>query len=157
MSNYIEWSDALSVGIEEIDQQHRILVGILNEFHDAIYQHHGSTAAKQILKRLTDYTLTHFAVEEGMMRLLDYPDYEEHKAEHDSLIEELQMLIAKLDSGKRSVSFELLHFLKTWLTNHIQQTDRQYIPHFLSCGIKPKQTNTIEQGWMGRVVSRLFH
>ena len=157
MSNLIEWSDELSVGIEEIDQQHRALVGILNEFHDAIHNHKGSEVAKQIIKRLTDYTLIHFAVEEGMMRLLDYPDYEEHKDEHDSLIEEIQLLSAKLDSGKKSVSFELLHFLKVWLTKHIQESDRQYIPHFISHGIKSEQANKAEQGWMGRVVGKLFH
>jgi len=157
MTIYIEWSDALSVGIEEIDQQHRVLVGMLNEFHDALHHHKGSETAGQIIKRLTDYTLIHFAVEEGMMRLLDYPDYEEHKAEHDSLIEEIQGLSAKLESGKRSVSFELLHFLKVWLTKHIQETDRQYIPRFISHGINTQQSNKIGKGWMERVVGRLFH
>ena len=157
MSNFIEWSDDLSVGIEEIDQQHRALVGILNEFHDAIHHHKGTAVASQILKRLADYTLIHFAVEEGMMRLLDYPGYAEHKAEHDDLIEEIQMLSSKLESGKKSVSFELIHFLKGWITNHIQESDREYIPHFVSCGIKQKQIHESESGWMGRVVGRLFH
>jgi hemerythrin len=157
MSNLIEWSDKLSVGIEEIDQQHRVLVGMLNEFHDAIHHHKGSEVARQIIKRLTDYTLIHFAVEEGMMRLLDYPDYEEHKEEHDALIEEIQQLSAKLVSGKKSVNFELLHFLKVWLTKHIQESDRHYIPHFLSHGIKSQQLNKVDHGWMGRVVGKLFH
>ena len=157
MSNLIEWSDELSVGIEEIDQQHRVLVGMLNEFHEAIQQHKGTLVASQILKRLSDYTLIHFAVEEGMMRLLDYPDYEEHKSEHDDLIEELQTLSAKLESGKKSVNFELLHFLKLWLTKHIQESDRHYIPHFVSHGIKSQQMNKADKGWMGRVVGRIFH
>ena len=157
MSNLIDWSDDLSVGIEEIDQQHRILVGMLNELHEAIHQHKGTEATTQILKRLADYTLIHFSVEEGMMRLLDYPDYDEHKAEHDNLIEEIQELQTKVAAGKKSVNFELLHFLKLWLSNHIQESDRHYIPHFMSHGIKSTQANKAEKGWMGRLTSGLFH
>lgn len=142
MSNLIEWSDDLSVGIEEIDEQHKVLVDLLNEFHTAIQAHKGSEVASQILKRLGDYTRIHFAVEESIMRLLDYPDYEDHKVEHDALIEQLTELTTKLESGKKSVNFELLHFLKVWLAKHIQESDKQYTPHFISMGIKKSQAKS---------------
>ncbi len=134
----IEWNDELSVGIHEIDQQHHMLVDILNEFHDAIQQHKGTDVASAILERLADYTRIHFAVEESIMRLLAYPDYRAHKALHDELIEQLMELAVKFAAGKKSVNFELLHFLRIWLTRHIQEDDMAYRDHFLRHGVVAK-------------------
>jgi hemerythrin len=58
------------------------------------------------------------------------------------LIQQVKDLQEKLDAGSHSISFELLHFLKNWLTKHILESDKQYGPYFLSRGIvearKPK-------------------
>ena len=137
----IEWNNELEMGIHEIDQQHHMLVNILNEFHEAIHQHKGTDVAEGILERLADYTRIHFAVEESMMRLLDYPDYDEHKRHHDELIETLKDLTVKFASGKKSVNFELIHFLKLWLTKHIQESDMAYTGYFLERGVVAKPSN----------------
>lgn len=131
------WSDSLSVGIQEIDEQHKVLVGLLNELQTAIVEHHGSAACRSILDRLAEYTRVHFAVEESLMRIFGYPDYEPHKHEHEMLVQQIVGLQEKLDAGKAAISFELLHFLKVWLTDHIRKSDRQYGPYFLSRGIEP--------------------
>jgi len=138
----IEWTNELEMGIHEIDEQHHMLVDILNEFYQAIHQRKGTAVAEQILERLADYTRIHFAVEESMMRLLDYPDYEEHKRLHDELIETLKDLTVRFASGKHSVNFELIHFLKLWLTKHILESDMDYTEHFLTRGVvaKPKKS-----------------
>lgn len=138
MVRFVEWSNELSVGIEEIDAQHKVLVDLLNQIHEAIQQRQGAEATSEIIERLGEYTRIHFAVEESLMRILHYPDYERHKEEHDRLIEQLSGFRAKLESGKGSVSFELAHFLKVWLTKHIMETDKGYIPHFLEQGIRPE-------------------
>ena len=49
MSRFVEWSDALSVGIEEIDEQHKVLVELVNRMHQAIHERHGSDVVKGIL------------------------------------------------------------------------------------------------------------
>ena len=74
-STLIEWTDELSVGIQEIDDQHRLLVSILNKLHTAMYEHQGKEVAEKILNELVDYTKIHFAVEESLMRVLGYPQY----------------------------------------------------------------------------------
>jgi hemerythrin len=130
----IEWSDNLSVGIQEIDDQHQFLVELLNKLHRAIHQRQGTAAAEAILMELVDYTKIHFAVEESLMRILGYPAYVDHKQQHDHLIDEIHALQDKLSSGKASVTFELLHFLRTWLTKHIMEEDQHYSPFFLSRG-----------------------
>ncbi len=148
MSEFITWSDELSVGIEEIDEQHKVLVNLINRMHDAIAQHHGSDTVKEILVELADYTKIHFAVEESLMRILDFPGYEEHKDIHDELLAHVVMLHEKVVSGKTAISFELMYFLKSWLTKHILEEDTQYSAFFLASGVKPELK---KKSWIARL------
>ncbi|MCU7842356.1 MAG: bacteriohemerythrin [Candidatus Thiodiazotropha sp. (ex Monitilora ramsayi)] len=138
MSNFVEWSDTLSVGIEEIDEQHKLLVDLVNKMHEAIHQRHGSDVVNSILADLADYTRIHFAVEESLMRILNYPGYEEHKEIHEELLHSVVDLQEKVATGKKSIGFELMHFLKTWLTKHIMEEDMQYSSFFITAGAQPK-------------------
>ncbi len=139
MDVLIAWSDSLSVGISEIDDQHMVLVDLLNELNSAISGHRGSAECRSILDRLAEYARVHFAVEESLMRILEYPDFENHKHEHEALLVQVVNLIQKLDSGKAKISFELLHFLKAWLTKHIQGSDKKYGDFFRACGIEVRR------------------
>lgn len=69
------WSDDFSVHVQEVDEQHKVLVGLLNELHVAIIEHHGKTTSRDILDRLAEYTRTHFLLEESLMRLTHYPGF----------------------------------------------------------------------------------
>ncbi|QEP43445.1 hemerythrin [Ectothiorhodospiraceae bacterium BW-2] len=145
----VEWDDELSVGIQEIDEQHKVLVGLVNEMHDAIHEHQGREASIAILVKLVDYTKIHFAVEESLMRIFEYPEYEEHKEQHAALLDEIAIMQEKIDAGG-AISFQLLHFLKMWLTKHIVDSDKNYTEHFLNTGVKATTKN---QSWF----SRLWH
>ena len=134
----IEWSSELSIGIEEIDSQHKVLVDLLNQLHAAILHHHGSQETLHVLDELVDYTRIHFAVEESLLRILDYPDYESHKAKHEKLIEQVQQFRQRLTEQGRASTFELLHFLKQWLTVHILESDREYTTHLLARGVRAR-------------------
>ena len=126
MLEQFDWSDEYSVGLKEIDDQHKALVGMVAEMHVAIVARKGSAACRAILDRLVAYTANHFAVEESLMRLLNYPEFAAHKEEHDALTRQVVDLLEKLDAGKAAISFELLHFLKVWLTQHIVKSDKKY-------------------------------
>lgn len=134
----IVWSDELSVGIEEIDAQHKVLVDLLNQLHIAILTQHGSAEAMHVLGELIDYTRIHFAVEESLMRVLGYPDYEAHKAGHEQLLQQVMDLQRRLLEEGHGITFELLHFLKRWLSVHIMESDRAYSPYFLARGVQAR-------------------
>ena len=138
MGALIEWNDGLSVGIQEIDEQHKVLVELVNELNQAMKERHGNDVVSDILARLDEYTRIHFAVEESLMRMLGYPAFEEHKGEHEALIDDLSGLRERFASGQQALSFELMHFLRMWLTNHIQETDMEYSRFFLDRGVKAK-------------------
>lgn len=134
-SDAIEWSDAMSVGIQEIDEQHKVLVDIITELHTAIKQKHSSRKVVKILSRLTDYTKTHFMVEESILRIMKYPDYEDHKKQHDRLVKKMSKLKTKVEEGNTSIGFELSYMLKMWLVNHIQISDKDHSQYLLKKGV----------------------
>lgn len=131
----VEWTDALSIGIEEVDQQHQKLVGMLNDLNRAMHEHHGSAEARKVLDRLAEYTRIHFATEEGVMRLMKYPGFAIHKGQHEQLLSEVVALQEKLDNKQASITFELLHFLKVWLSKHITESDKRFGDYAVSRGL----------------------
>ncbi len=71
----VEWSDTLSIGIPEIDDQHRVLIDLLNQLHAAIREQRGRAECGEILERLIEYTRVHFATEESVMSVFRYPGW----------------------------------------------------------------------------------
>lgn len=130
-AKFFEWTDEYNVGIQEVDEQHRTLVDLLNQLHQAIRERRGSAACREILDRLAEYTRTHFLLEESLMRVSNYPGFEIHKQQHEDLIGQVRALQEKLDNGQAAISFELLHFLQVWLTRHIHESDKRFGQHFL--------------------------
>ena len=120
------WSDEYTVGIQEVDEQHKTLVSLLNQLHDAILHKIGRVASREILDRLAEYTTTHFLLEESLMRVAGYPGFAIHKQQHEDLLREVQELQHKLDQEHVTITFELLHFLKSWLTHHIIESDKRF-------------------------------
>jgi hemerythrin len=134
MNAFVEWSTPLSVGIDEIDAQHRALIDLINALHEAVEE--GRTREQQLdaLGRLAEYTKIHFAVEESLMRILGYPDYERHKGQHEGLIRSMVDLQRRLTSGEAPIDASLMAHLKHWLLDHIVQSDQDYSRCFLEAG-----------------------
>jgi hemerythrin len=124
-----EWSSSYGVGVASIDAQHQNLFAIARELHAAMVAGQGKAALGRILERLVSYTLVHFAHEERLMRLYDYPDLSAHIAEHDGLTKRVTRFQEDFNAGRVAMSVQLLQFLKDWLQRHIQDSDRKYAPH----------------------------
>ncbi|MBI5893260.1 MAG: bacteriohemerythrin [Deltaproteobacteria bacterium] len=131
----ITWSNDLSVNIKEIDSQHKRLVDLINELHDAMSVGKGNAILGKILSDLIGYTKTHFADEERIMQVNGYPDFSKNKLEHDKLTKEVEEFKNQFDAGKAVVSIEIMKFLKNWLSNHIMKSDKQYTQFLNSKGV----------------------
>ncbi len=126
----VQWSDRLSVGIDDFDREHQQLIAMLNDLFDAVQAGRGRDALGEILNRLIAYTETHFAHEEDLMRRSGYPGFAAHKREHDTLTRQVRDLQQKYHSGATTMlSTQVLTFLKDWLMTHIQGTDTLYTAH----------------------------
>jgi len=126
---------ALDIGIAEIDAQHRQLDTLLQRLKESTDKRYGF-AADAILAELAIQTRIHFAVEESLMRLLSFPDIEAHLEEHRRLTEQLEKL------RKRAQDFEvadgLTTFIQTWLVDHVNHFDREFVGHFVAKGVDPQ-------------------
>lgn len=138
MAVMIAWSERFSVDIQEIDEQHKCLVNLINRLYEALASKHGEAAIEQVFDELVRYTRVHFSVEECLMRLFDYEGYEEHKKIHDNIIERVLSLQTLFKAGDQKVGMELLYFLKDWLMDHIQRVDKLYSSHLTAHGVKQK-------------------
>jgi hemerythrin len=123
-----QWNDSYNTGIGSVDAQHKTLFQIANRLHEAMTAGQGKAALGSILERLVQYTAAHFAHEERLMRLSDYPELAAHKALHEALTKQVLEFQAKFQTGQATMSVQLLHFLKNWLVGHIQGTDMKYVP-----------------------------
>jgi hemerythrin len=125
MPALLKWSDSLSVGVVEIDAQHKTLISNLNDLADAMSQGKANAALRPLLARLVAYTQMHFGTEEKYMKQWGFSGYLSHNAEHEAFVKKVAEFQANYEAGKLALSIEVLHFLKDWVSNHIQGTDKK--------------------------------
>jgi hemerythrin-like metal-binding protein len=129
---FIQWRPEMVTGVAKIDAEHQKLIAILNQLYEAMSKGAAKEVLGKVLTEMVAYTRGHFATEEGLMKLHQYPDYTPHKAEHDALTGQAAALEADFRAGKAVLGVKVANFLKDWLTNHILKTDLKYAPFFKS-------------------------
>lgn len=153
--HFVEWSDHLSVGIEEIDEQHKMLVALINRLYDETIAHQAEASVlDDILHELVEYTIIHFAVEESLFRIFHYPATETHTRHHQDLKHQVLELQQKIKRGEVNVNTEMLLFLKNWLQHHIIEEDKQYAPFLLEQGVKSQSSETKASSWLSRFLHK---
>jgi len=132
----IRWIDNYSVNILEIDNQHKRLVTLLNNLYAAMSVGEGKNILSGIIDELSEYTSTHFRTEEVKMRMLDYPEFVQHKKEHEMFIQKVGAFRADFNKGNAKVTIEVVNFLRDWLLNHIQEVDARLGKYLVQKGVK---------------------
>ena len=134
--DFMKWNKAYSVGVKEFDDQHKVLIVIINELYEAIDKNQGNEIIGKLIKRLRMYGAIHFATEEHYFDLFKYPDVEEHKKIHVFFDDKMAEVQKTFHTQSREASFEMMHFLSEWLINHIKGTDQKYTEFLRSRGLK---------------------
>jgi methyl-accepting chemotaxis protein/hemerythrin len=129
------WDDSLSVNVAEIDGQHKELVSLINELNESMRSGRGKRALLDVFTRLKEYTVHHFATEEALFAKFNYPGRLAHEKEHERLVNSVLELEAKFQRGQVAVTNEVMDFLKKWLLNHINGTDKRYSSFFNKNGV----------------------
>ena len=125
----ITWNDKLSVGVPQIDQQHKKLIDIVNTFFDAMKSGQGSKALEKAIPELVNYVDKHFSDEEKFMQEIGFPGLQDHQKLHRELTDKVKKLIAAIQSGQSVNTLKVGQFLRDWLTHHISTIDMQYGKH----------------------------
>ena len=129
----LEWSDSYLVGIEKLDIEHKDLINRLNQLHNKFYRRQGDRSRiESYLKDIHDRIQAHFTMEEGMMRDTDYPDFVQHKKEHDAFLGVIDNLINKYrTTPDYSFTQVLEDILRQWIGNHIAASDHKLGIHLI--------------------------
>ena len=132
---FFAWDNKYSVGVREMDSQHKILVDLLNELFEAMNANRSKEILGSTLNKLINYTKTHFAAEEKLMEQYSYPDLAAQKREHIALTNKVVAFKQDFEAGKVSMTVQLTSFLKSWLVDHIAGADKKYGPFFNAKGL----------------------
>lgn len=119
----LEWKPEYSVGIASMDDEHRTMIGLINDIYDAMQQRTDAGAIEQFLGDVHATISMHFALEERIMRDAAYAEYDAHKDDHEELLDELgdlmDMFAADPDAG-----YDLLgERLSSWFAGHFASFD----------------------------------
>lgn len=131
----ISWDESLSVNVQEIDNQHQKIVKMINKLHDAMRQGKGKDVLGKIINNLVKYTQIHFQTEEKYFAKFDYPNAETHKKEHQNFVKKVIEFREDFESGRLGLTIQVMNFLRDWLTNHIQGSDKKYSKFFNERGL----------------------
>ncbi len=129
------WNAQYSVNVKEIDDQHKVLIKLINDLHDAMKAGKGKDILGTILNELVQYTVKHFSYEENLFESKGYPDSKAHKEVHKKLIAQVTTLKNNFDNGNEVISMDVMNFLKEWLSGHIMGTDKKYSSHLNAQGV----------------------
>ena len=115
----------MSVNNASIDKDHQMLMQYVNEMHAAMASGKGKDHLGSILAKLVKYTQEHFAREEIVWKAGHYADFLKHKQEHTDLLHTVAEFKEKFDHGSALLTFDVMQFLRDWLTNHILKSDKE--------------------------------
>jgi hemerythrin-like metal-binding protein len=120
----IEWRAALETGLPAVDYEHRQLVELINTLYDSIAAGGGEAAASAFLAELNDGITAHFALEERLMRQSRYSRYDEHKADHERLLDEIRDIMEEHEHGSFADAPAFLgDRLDIWFSRHFHTHD----------------------------------
>lgn len=127
----IEWTDAMSVGIPEIDEDHKRFVFLVNEFNRAILDRMGLDEIRKRLRQVTDDAVQHFAHEEKLFKQWNYPDADDHARRHAQAVATLRTLKDKFVSyDLESEWIDVGMAVKDLLIDHLITEDMKYSEHY---------------------------
>ena len=123
---FVEWSDELSVNVPKLDEQHKMLIQMINELQNAMVQNKSNEIMAKTIRKLVLYTQTHFKLEEDLMKRYDDPELELHTQQHQDFIQKILIFQRQYEEDSASLTEDILNFLISWLTNHIKKVDIRY-------------------------------
>jgi hemerythrin len=136
-ADIMEWTEDLSVGVKEVDDQHKELIRRMNAFFTAIEMGYGNEEVLRVLEFLGSYVATHFRDEESLQVRCNFPRYAEHRALHKGFIEDIKKIKQDIQESGFTVMTKTLmgSTLTTWLVLHISKEDKAIGSHMRSRGL----------------------
>jgi hemerythrin len=123
----IEWTNDLSVGVNIVDEQHKIWFQKADQLFEAGKKGQAKEFVGQMLDFLDDYTKKHFNDEEKYMLSIKYPEYDRQKSLHTAFIGELANIKKEFNEsgGNILIVLNANQMVVDWLVKHISNEDKK--------------------------------
>jgi hemerythrin-like metal-binding protein len=122
----LKWNKTYSVSVKVMDDHHRELFKMIDEYYDAIKQKKSNEALLELLRKVKKYTQYHFNAEEQILRNHGYPRLNQQEKEHKAFTDKISEFEEALGAGQFIVSVSVTNVLRDWLENHINKIDKKY-------------------------------
>ena len=132
--NIVVWDEKYATGIQLIDSQHKELISLTNELFQACLD--GENTVKDVFKetmgRMVDYVRFHFGAEQELLQRVKYPDYQEHKKQHDGFVMQIITTVNDYNEGKKLAPNQFVRALRDWILGHIAHYDKLYASYIFN-------------------------
>jgi hemerythrin len=119
----LEWREDFNIGIEEVDHEHRELIGLINALHAEFGGDASGGRVEGFLGEILASVSAHFALEEKVMRARHYDAFAEHKADHEHLLDDLRDLMDEHAAGAVLDEAAFAARLAEWFSAHFRTHD----------------------------------
>ncbi len=123
MMTLVEWCDEFKIGIEEVDFEHQELIELINELYAETKKEDSATAIMDCLEEIFAKISSHFALEEKVMKDLQYDEYEDHKEDHELLLDSIMDIMDEYADYTRLDEEEFSGRLNDWFVRHFSTKD----------------------------------
>ncbi len=126
----IEWQDEFKIGIDEVDFEHQELIGLINDSYLEAKKEDSIMAVMDFLGEIFERISAHFALEEKVMKELDYDQFEDHKEDHERLLDSIRDIMDECMDVPALDEEKFGQHLKEWFSRHFSTKDAR-MHHFL--------------------------
>lgn len=120
----IQWKDEFKIGILSVDHEHRRMVEMINKLHSKLSEDADRDTIADFLGEIHALISAHFALEEKEMREMAYDEFEDHKADHEDLLDQIRDMMDELEQDRTgAVTRTLGERLNRWFTEHFRTYD----------------------------------
>jgi hemerythrin len=131
----LKWNPSYSVNIKKIDDQHQIIIGILNRISQCFEPNSSPDNLVNLVDELTNYAQIHFSYEEQLLEKYKYHGLEDQIAEHRMYERKVEDIRVRLAASEDKAKPELIAFVADWWMGHIQGLDQDYSRYMNNCGV----------------------
>ena len=119
----LQWRDEFSVGIAEVDHEHRELIELIGKLQQDLQTGNNTQKIMLSLGEIYAQISSHFALEEKMMRNTRYQAYPEHKEDHETLLDDLRDIMDDVEDDGILDEVQLSDDLNRWFSDHFRTHD----------------------------------
>jgi len=119
----IEWRPEYSIGNTAVDQEHESLIMQINQIYERLGQPLDTQAIESMLGDIQADISTHFALEELLMQEAGYAEYEDHRQDHERLLDQIHDLVFHFAEDPESGRELLIEKLSDWFSQHFTSFD----------------------------------